>query len=114
MLKKFFEAKIAEIRAREAYELRCRNYNDIGYILWYEVAIGNVLKYKADKVQMQQEPFFVYKWGQNVLMYGPIKGLTRADDKENFIKTAQAELRDCGYSSLKVKVYPDAVIVSRL
>lgn len=99
-------------KAQNAQEQRVRVYNDIACLLWYKVAYDDVLSYKKAKLEEQQEPFRVFQWGDHNLIYGPIKALTSAEDREKFIKVAQAELRDRGYGSMKVSVYPDAIIVS--
>lgn len=99
-------------KAQELQEQRVRVYNDIAILLWYVVAYDDVLSYKKAKMEEQQEPFRIFQWGNHSLIFGPIKALTSADDKEKFIKVAQAELRDRGYGAMKVSVYPDAIIVS--
>lgn len=99
-------------KAQELQEQRVRVYNDIAILLWYKVAYDDVLSYKKAKMEEQQEPFSLYRWGNNNLIFGPIKALTRDEDKNKFIKVAQAELRDRGYGGRKVSVYPDAIIVS--
>ena len=99
-------------KAQELQEQRVRVYNDVACLLWYKVAYDDVLSYKKAKLEEQKEPFRVFQWGDHNLIFGPIKALTSADDKEKFCKVAQAELRDRGYGAMKVSVYPDAIIVS--
>ena len=99
-------------KAQNAQEQRVRMYNDIAILLWYTVAYDDVLSYKRSKLEEQQEPFRIFQWGNHSLIFGPIKALTRDDDKAKFCKVAQAELRDRGYGALKVSVYADAIIVS--
>lgn len=109
-----FEFLAMKQRAQNAKEQRLRNYNDIACILWYKVAYDDVLAYKQKKMSEQREPFRIYDWGEHNLIYGPIKALTSAEDRERFVKTAEAELRDHGYSGMQVAVYPDAIIVTKL
>lgn len=99
-------------RAQSAQEHRMRVYNDIACLLWYKVAYDDVLSYKKAKLEEQHESFRVFQWGDHNLIYGPIKALTSAEDRDKFCKVAQAELRDRGYGAMKVSVYPDAIIVS--
>lgn len=101
-------------RAQNEKEQRLRNYNDIAILLWYKVAYDDVLAYKRKKMYEQQEPFRIYNWGERNLIYGPIKALTSAEDRETFVKTAEAELLDHGYFGMQVAVYPDAIIVTKL
>ena len=108
---RYFEEKQ---RAQELQEQRVRVYNDISCILWYKVAYDDVLAYKRKKMYEQQEPFRIYNWGERNLIYGPIKALTSIEDQEKFVKVAEAELRDHGYSGMQVAVYPDAIIVTKL
>ena len=61
----------------------------------------------------QQEPFRAFQWGNNNYMYGKVKALVSQTDTDKFIKTAEAELRDRGYGDFTVRVYPDAIIVTR-
>lgn len=90
-----------------------RNYKDIAIILWYDVLYDDILAYKKEKMETQNEPFLIYQWGNNNLIYGPVKALTSREDKEKFERVATAELKDRGYKNLKVKAYPDSIIVSR-
>ena len=108
----FFKYLEEKQRAKNLQEQRVRVYNDIACLLWYKVAYDDVLSYKAAKMDEQQEPFRIFQWGDKNLIFGPIKALVSAKDKEQFCKVAQAELRDRGYGKLKVSVYPDAIIVS--
>lgn len=112
MLNGILKALEGAIRAKEADKQRRRNYVDIGCCLWYDVAYNSVLSYKKEKMDQQKEPFSIYQWGNKYLVFGPIKALVSEEDKKQFIKTAEAELRDKGYIGLKVSVNPDAVIVS--
>lgn len=111
MLEEFFAAKKAEIEANEKHWQETKEYNDIAYLLWCKVAYNDVLKYKRPKMDEQKELFPIYRWGNKTMMFGPIKALTSAEDREKFIQTAQAELRDEGYASAKVAVYPTGVVV---
>lgn len=102
-----------KMQDRQSAEERLRNYNDIAVILWYHVLYDDVLSYKKAKMDSQNEPFRIYSWGNNHLIYGPVKALTSREEKEKFERVATAELRDRGYNNLKVKAYSDAVIVER-
>lgn len=90
-----------------------RIYNDIAILLWYKVLYDDILIHKRDKMDNQNEAFRIFQWGNRNMIFGPVKALTLEEDKKKFIKTAQAELRDCGYGNLKVSVYPDSIIISR-
>lgn len=100
-----------ELLQEERREARMRLYNDVAFLLWYKVAYDDVLVHKRLKMEDQREPFMIYQWGEKNLIFGPIKALTTNEDKEKFMKTAQAELRDWGMKC-KVRVYPDRIVVS--
>lgn len=110
---KFFDYLTAKKEAELANEKRVRVYNDIAVLLWYKILYDDVLAYKKQKMEEQQEPFCIYRWGDNNLIFGRVKALVSQADTDKFIKTAEAELRDRGYGDLAVKVYPDAIIVTR-
>lgn len=88
-----------------------RKYYDIGRVLWYDVAYGNVLKYKREKMDVQNEPFFNYTIGNKTFTYGPIMALTLEEDRKIFAREAEAEIRDLFKVKCKVTAYNDCVVV---
>lgn len=100
-------------KAKNAEENRVRVYTDIAITLWYKVGYEDVLSYKKSKMETQSECFMLNRWGNNNLIYGPIKALTSEEDKKKFKQVAEAELRDKGYGDLKVHIYPGNIIVSK-
>lgn len=109
---KLIEYLNKKLMEKQAADYRLRMYNDIAVLLWFRVAYDDVLSYKKEKMNDQNEPFRIYQWGDRNLIYGPIKALTSDEDKRKFVNTAQAELRDRGYKGMKVSVHPDCIIVS--
>ena len=101
-------------KADEVLQRRTRIYNDIAYILWYQVAYDDILKHKKEQMEVQQEPFRIYDFGERAMRFGPISALTGAEDTDKFEKRARALLKDRGFGVFKVKAYPDAIIVSRV
>ena len=118
MLFKYLEARQkADAERRKAEEIeknRLRIYNDIAFLLWYVILYDDILKYKREAMETQQMPFRIYDWGNNAMRFGPVAALTSTEDIEKFEKRARAVLKDKHFGNLKVKVYPDAVLVGVL
>lgn len=101
-------------KAEEAEKNRFLIYNDIAFLLWYEILYNDILKYKREAMDTQQMPFRLYDWGNKAMRFGPVAALTSAEDIEKFEKRAKAVLKDKGFGNFKVKVYPDSVVVGIL
>lgn len=96
--------------ARDEY--RRRLYFDIGCCLWYDVAFGDVLSYKGEKIeQSQNAPFLTGQAGDRYFVYGLIKALKSKADIDKFEKSATAELKDRLNIKVAVKVYPSSIVV---
>ena len=106
------KAEQAQQEAMRAQQKAMRRYNDIAFILWYQVLYDEVLKHKREQMEVQQTPFRVYDWGDKAMRFGPVAALTSAEDIEKFERRAKAVLKDRGFGSFKVKAYPDSIMIS--
>lgn len=106
--------RMADERHKEevAKENRVRTYNDIAFILWYSVLYEDVLAYKNEQMDQQQQNFRIYDFGNVAFRYGPVVALKRREDIERFEKQAKALLADKGFGRTSVKVHGDSVVVS--
>lgn len=99
-------------RKKAQDEYRQRLYFDIGCCLWYDVAFGDVLAYKGERIeQAQNTPFLTGQAGDRYFIYGLIKALKSKSDIDKFEKSATAELKDRLNSKVAVKVYPSSIVV---
>lgn len=97
---------------QQQQERRNRLYFDVACLLWYKVLYEDVLAYKSKKMLEQLEPFLLWQMGDRFMRFGVVKALTKQEDITKFEKVAQAELRDLGFGKLKVRAYPDGIVVS--
>ena len=99
-------------KAEQAQQAKVRKYNDIAFVLWYQVLYDEILKHKREQMDVQQTPFRVYEWGDKAMRFGGVAALTSIEDIEKFEKRARALLKDKGFGNFRVKAYPDALILS--
>ena len=91
---------------------RVKIYNDIACLLWYQLLYDDILKHKREQMDIQQNPFRIYDFGHKSMRFGGVSALTSSEDLEKVEKRAKALLKDKGYGNFKVKVYPDAIVLS--
>lgn len=108
--KKKAEAEKAKVDADIATANRQRLYFDIGCFLWYEILYFDVLKHLQHKMDEQRMSFLLYNIGIRYMVFGPVKALTSAERREEFVRKAEAELFDRGYK-VNVSVSDTGIIV---
>lgn len=106
---KYLENKQKEERMNAQ---RIRIYNDIANVLWYAVLYDDVLHYKREQMDGQKTPFRKYVMGNTSLNYGPVVALTSQEDVNKFERVATAQLRHLGYGKVRVKAYPEEIVVT--
>ena len=108
-LEKRQQLKEAEHAQSVRRESRYDNYNEIAFILWYDVLV-NQLNIDIDKLN-EGLPFRIFDFGTTTIRYNAVVALDSNDVIVKFQNLARITLCRKGYNVIRVSVHKDCILV---